>query len=110
MLVEEGDDDEQKVDWSIVDHFEDERLYLVANVGNGIDFLSYIQLRHALFVFFCFPDDDFHGLFGHIHVVEDQIAVCEDKRETHYDPAKDEEAEIVQEDGECSCDKSCLED
>lgn len=70
FLIEECDHDEEKVDWSIVDHLEDEGLDLVTYVRYRVDFLTHVQLRHTLLVFFCLPDDDLHCLASHIHVVE----------------------------------------
>ena len=41
-LLEEGEDDEKKTDWSVESHSEDKRLYLITNISDGIDSLSYI--------------------------------------------------------------------
>ena len=61
---------ESQVDRGIVDHLKDERLELVADIGDRVDLLADVELRHAVFVLFAFPDDDLHGFASHLHVVE----------------------------------------
>ena len=76
----------KNVNWRVVNHLKDEGLDEVTQVGYGVDFFPDIQLGHALFVLFCFPDYYLHCLPGHIHIIEDEIAVGENQREAHYDP------------------------
>lgn len=85
-FFEKVDKDEEHINWGIVDHLKDEGLNLIADVCDGINLLAYIQLRHSLFVLFGLPNNHLESLLGYVHVVENQVAVGEDERKTHYYP------------------------
>lgn len=84
-FVEERNDDQEQIHRSVVDHFEDEALDLVANIGQNVDPLFHVSFGHELGTVLMLPGDDLHGLVSHVHVVENQVAVGEDQRQPRHD-------------------------
>jgi hypothetical protein len=72
-LVKEAEQDEKNADRSIERHSKDERLDLVAYVGDRVDFLPDVQFRNDLFCLLCLPNNNFLGQLGGISIVKAQV-------------------------------------
>ena len=78
-LIEQRDDNQQKVHWRVVNHLEDKGLDLVAQIIEEIISDSDVYLRHLLRVLFGLVDDNLLDVLGQFHVVKDEVGVGEDE-------------------------------